>query len=95
MSNYIGPQVSLFKRNPADLEEKSSKKKIPSTRCTLPRQGTIDASAVEGKKPRKVNFEKWQHSDSSSLTAASGAILQWREDIPSYSWDSDGDWKTN
>jgi len=27
----------------------------------------------------------------SSLTAAGGAILQWTEDIPSYSWDSDDD----
>jgi len=35
-----------------------------------------------------VNFEKWRPSDSSSLTAAGGAIPQWTEDIPSYSWDS-------
>jgi len=46
---------------------------------------------VEGKKPRRVNFEKWQTSDSSSLTAAGRAILQWTEDIPSYSWDSNDD----
>ena len=30
-------------------------------------------------------------SDSSSLTAAGGAILQCTEDIPSYWWDSDND----
>jgi len=66
-------------------------KKSLSPRCTLPCQGTTDASAVEGKKPRTVNFEKWRPSDSSSLTAAGGAILQWTEDIPSYSWDSDDD----
>ena len=54
-------------------------------------QGTTDASAVEGKKSRTVNFEKWRPSDSSSLTAAGGAIPQWTEDIPSYSWDSDDD----
>ena len=42
---------------------------------------------MEGKKPRRVNSEKWRPSDSSSLTAAGGAILQWTEDIPSYSWD--------
>jgi hypothetical protein len=48
---------------------------------------------VEGKKPRKVNFEKWRRSDSSSLIAADGAIPQWTEDIPTYSWDSDGDEK--
>jgi len=46
---------------------------------------------VEGKKPRTVNFEKWRLSDSKSLTAARGAILQWKEDIPGYSWDSDDD----
>jgi len=46
---------------------------------------------MEGKKPRNVNFEKWRPSDSSSLTAAGGAILQWTEDIPGYSWDSDDD----
>jgi len=46
---------------------------------------------VEGKKPRTVNFEKWQPSDSSGLTAAGGAIPQWAGDIPSYSWDSDDD----
>jgi len=44
---------------------------------------------VEGKKPRRVNFEKWGPSDSSSLTAAGEAIPQWTEDISSYSWDSD------
>jgi len=37
---------------------------------------------VEGKKPRMVNSEKWRPSDSSSLTAAGGAILQWTEAIP-------------
>jgi hypothetical protein len=41
---------------------------------------------VEGKKPRTVNFEKWRPSDSSSLTAADGALPQWTEDISSYSW---------
>jgi len=46
---------------------------------------------MEGKKPRTVNFEKWRPSDSSRLTAARGAIPQWTEDIPSYSWDSDDD----
>jgi hypothetical protein len=46
---------------------------------------------VESKKPRTVNFEKWRPSDSRSLTAAGGAIPQWTEDIPSYSWDSDDD----
>jgi len=46
---------------------------------------------VGGKKPTMVNFGKWQPSDSSILTAAGGAILQWTEDIPSYSWDSDDD----
>jgi hypothetical protein len=46
---------------------------------------------VEGKKPRTVNFEKWRLSDSSSLTAAGWAILQWTEDIPNYSRDSDDD----
>jgi len=69
-----------------NLEKKSS-----SPRCTLPCRGTTDAAAVVGKKPRLVNLEKWRPSDSSSLTAADGAILQWTEDIPSYSWDSDGD----
>jgi len=34
-------------------------KKSPSPRCALPCQGTTDASVVEGKKPRTVNFEKW------------------------------------
>jgi len=67
------------------------KKKSPNPRCTLPCQGTRDASAVEGKKPRMVNFEKWRPSDSSGLTAAGEAIPQWTEDIPSYSWDSDDD----
>jgi len=52
---------------------------------------STDAAAVEGKKPGTVNFEKWRLSDSSSLTAAGGAIPQWTEDIPSYSWDSDDD----
>ena len=42
-------------------------------------------------KPRRVNFEKWRHLDSSSLTAAGGAIPQKKEEIPSYSWDSDDD----
>jgi len=37
------------------------------------------------------NFEKWRPLDSSSLSAAGGAILQWTEDIPRYSWDSDDD----
>jgi hypothetical protein len=46
---------------------------------------------VEGKKPTKVNFEKWRPLDSSSLTAAGKAILQWAEDIPNYSRDSDDD----
>jgi len=46
---------------------------------------------VEGKKPRKVNFEKWRPSVSSMLTGVAGAIPQWTEDIPSYSWDNDDD----
>jgi len=66
-------------------------KKFPSPRFTLPCRGTTEASAVEGKKPRTVNFEKLRPSDSSSLTAAGGAIPQWTEDIPIYSWDSDDD----
>jgi len=48
-------------------------------------------STVEGKKPRRVNYEKQEPSDSSILTAVAGAIPQWTEDIPSYSWDNDGD----
>ena len=64
---------------------------LDSPRCTLPCRGTTDASAVEGKKPRMVNSAKWRPSDSSSLTAAGRAILQWTEDNPSYSWDSDDD----
>jgi len=48
-------------------------------------------STVEGKKPRRVNFEKWWPSVSSILTVVAGAIPQWIEDIPSYSWDKDGD----
>ena len=67
------------------------KNKSPSQRCTLPCRGNTDASAVEGKKLRTVNSEKWRTSDSSSLTAAGGAILQWREYIPSYSSHSDDD----
>jgi len=67
------------------------KKESPSPRYTLPCRGTTDTSAVEGKKPRTVNSEKRRPSDSSSLTAAGGAILQWTEDIPSYSWDSNDD----
>jgi len=51
-------------------------KKSPSPRCTLPCLRTTDASAVEGKKLRTVNFEKWRPSDSSSLTAAGWAVLQ-------------------
>ena len=66
-------------------------KKSPSPRCTLPCRGTTDTSVVEGKKPRTVNSEKWRPSDSSSLTAAGGAILQLTEEIPSYSWNSDDD----
>ena len=31
------------------------------------------------------------NNNSSSLPAAGGAIPQWTEDIPSYSWDSDDD----
>jgi len=46
---------------------------------------------VEGKKPRKVNFENKRPSASNSLTAADGAIPQWTEDFPSYSWESDDD----
>jgi hypothetical protein len=65
--------------------------KSPSPRCTLPCRGTTHASAVDGKKPRTVNFEKWRPSDSSSLAAAGWAIPQWTENIPSYSWDSDDD----
>jgi len=49
---------------------------------------------VEGKKPRKVIFEKWRPSDSSSLTAAGGAILQRTQDILSSSWDCYDDYKT-
>jgi hypothetical protein len=46
---------------------------------------------VEGKKPRRVNFEKWRPSVSNILTVVAGAIPQWTENIPSYSWDKDGD----
>jgi hypothetical protein len=31
---------------------------------------------------------------SSSLTAAGRVIPQWTEDIPGYSWNQDGDYKT-
>jgi len=44
-------------------------------------RGTTDTSVVEGKKPRTVNCEKWRPSDSSSLTAAGGAILQWKTSL--------------
>jgi hypothetical protein len=48
---------------------------------------------VEGKNPSTANFEQRRLSVSCSLTAASGTILQWREDIASCWWDSEGDWK--
>jgi hypothetical protein len=48
---------------------------------------------VEAKKPRTANFEEWRLSVSCSFTAATGAILQWREEIASCWWDSDGGWK--
>jgi len=59
--------------------------------CTLACRRNTDASMVEGKKPKTVNFKKWQPLVSSSLTAAGGAIMQWTTNIPSYPWDSDGD----
>jgi len=62
-----------------------NEKKSPIPRCTLPCRGTTHASVVEGKKLRTENFKKWQPLDSSSLTATSGAILQWAEDITSFS----------
>jgi len=44
----------------------------PSPRCILPCRGTTDASAVEGKKPRKVIFENWRPSDSRALLRQAG-----------------------
>ena len=49
---------------------------------------------MDGKKPRAVTFEKWRPSVTSSLTATDGEIRQRMEYTPSYSWDSDGDWRT-
>jgi hypothetical protein len=46
-SNYTRPEVGLFKRNTADLEEQTSKKKSLSLRCKQLYRRTPETSEVE------------------------------------------------